>query len=126
MRILCMSTAERGRGVFAVRDLEAGDVLEDCPVLEIPRTEEEWVTKSFLSDYVFEWGPEFDRMAFVLGLGMMYNHSYEPNARYVHVQEMGLIRFVAIQRIKTGDEITINYNFDPASKEKVWFEVKGQ
>ena len=57
----------------------------------------------------------------MLGFGSLYNHSYEPNAKYVRRVSKRVVEFVAIKDIKKGQEITVNYNFgDPDDKSKPW------
>jgi SET domain-containing protein len=73
-----------------------------------------------LGNYVFVW--EDNKFAVALGYGSLYNHSYEPNAKYIRKKDK--ILFQAIKDIKSGEEITINYNGNPKSQDKVWFDVK--
>ena len=70
----------KGRGVFARRSIEAGEVIETCPVLVLPADSVEDVSAG-IGGYVFEWG--HGKLALALGYGSLYNHSYRPNARYV-------------------------------------------
>ena len=62
------------------------------------------------------------QVVIALGYGSMYNHSYEPNAKYKRNFSNQTITFVAIKPIKKREEITVNYNGDPINQEKVWFE----
>ncbi len=109
----------KGRGVFARRTIAKGEVFETCPVLVL--------TKDAIPDYahgigpyVFEWGE--GKLALTLGFGSLYNHSYKPNARYDDVGPQAKA-FTALRTIAAGEEITVNYNGDPARKKKVWFDV---
>ncbi|PJE76536.1 hypothetical protein COV05_04170 [Candidatus Uhrbacteria bacterium CG10_big_fil_rev_8_21_14_0_10_48_16] len=52
----------------------------------------------------------------------LYNHSYEPNAKYDKDFVNNRIVFTSVKTVKKGEEITVNYNGDPDKKEKVWFE----
>ena len=61
-------------------------------------------------------------MALALGYGSLYNHSYQPNARYD--DESGQTKvFTAIRDIEAGEEITVNYNGEPEDESPVGFEV---
>lgn len=104
----------KGRGVYAVSTIEAGQLVEECPLLLIPRD------IAALHDYVFEWN---DRQAIALGYGTLYNHSYRPNAIYTKDFEAAKLRFFARQLIAPGEEISVNYNGDPTDTTPVWFEV---
>ena len=66
--------------------------------------------------YVFEWGE--GKVALALGFGSLYNHSYRPNARYNDVGPQAKA-FQALRDIAVGEEITVNYNGEPARRRKV-------
>lgn len=111
----------KGRGVFARRFIAEGEIIETCPVLVVPtgevRSGPAWTR---LGEYCYEWGQ--GSVALALGYGSLYNHSYEPNARYEDVGRRAK-RFVAIRDIAAGEEITVNYNGEPGDRSPVWFDV---
>lgn len=108
---------KKGRGVFARYDIAEGTEVERCPVLVIPESD---IWYSTLADYVFEWGD--GTVGLTLGYGSMYNHSFQPNARYEDVGRQSKA-YIAIRDIEAGEEITINYNGDPDDTTSVGFEV---
>lgn len=108
-----------GTGVFAGRDFDEGDVIEQCPVLLIDADEAPDVAGTMLGNYVYEWD---DGYALALGYGSLYNHDRHPNARYEMDDEAVEITIVAWRRIRAGEEIFINYNGDPEVTKPVWFE----
>ena len=77
-----------GRGVFAVTEIAAETTLERVPVLLIPREQVFGDTAAAsrairISWYVFDWpGTRRDYVALSLGYGSIYNHSFEPNAKW--------------------------------------------
>jgi len=73
-----------------------------------------------LASYCFEWGE--GTLALALGYGSLYNHSYQPNARYDDPGGQSMV-FTAIEDIAPGDEITINYNAEPLDQSPVGFKV---
>ncbi len=109
----------KGRGVFARRPIEEGEVIETCPVLVLPAGSIEDFSEG-LGTYVFEWGR--GKLALALGYGSLYNHSYQPNARYADLPDRTKL-FTAIRNIAAGEEITVNYNGKPDDKTPVGFEV---
>ena len=116
-------TRGKGRGVFAREFIAEGTVFERCPVLVIPNDEVmEEAAGGVIQAYVFHWGR--DTVALALGFGSMYNHSYQPNARYDDVGRMTKI-FTAVRDIQPGDEITVNYNGCEDDQTPVWFDVIG-
>ena len=71
----------KGRGVFARRLIHDGEVIERVPVLVLPVGETRTASgPTRMSGYCFEWGR--GTVAVALGYGSLYNHSYQPNARY--------------------------------------------
>jgi uncharacterized protein len=107
----------RGRGVFAKVDIPSETVFERVPLLVF---ETEQLEDSELMDYVFIWGKK--TVAIALGYGSLYNHSYTPNARYY--DGPGRIKvFMTLRTIRAGEEILVNYNGDPKSRDKVEFDV---
>ena len=111
-----------GQGVFAARDIEAGEVIEVCPIILFPKEQLPYVRQTVLDDYYFDWGEEGEWYALCLGYGSLYNHSYQPNAEYGMDFEARTIDFYCIKDIPAGSEILINYNGDVDSQTKVWFE----
>jgi uncharacterized protein len=111
----------KGRGVFARRAIPEGEVIETCPVLVVPTVEVRSGTAwTRLGEYCFEWGR--GTVALALGFGSLYNHSYEPNARYEDIGGRTKL-FVALRDIAAGEEITVNYNGEPKDRSPVWFDV---
>lgn len=111
-----------GRGVFCGVDLKAGEVIEICPVLVVPKNETGLLDKTVLYNYVFIWGNDDKEGAIVFGYGSMYNHAYEPNAEYKADYGDDTFIVLALKDITAGDEICINYNGDPGNKKLVWFD----
>ena len=113
-----------GRGVFSGEVLEDGDLIEICPALVLPENDLPVIHGTRLHDYYFLWGDEQKQCAIALGYGSLYNHSYEPNARYLIDYEQDTIDFYCIRRIGPSDEITVNYNGEPSDDTPVWFHKK--
>ncbi len=110
------------RGVFSSESIPKGSVIEICAVIIIPKEEMEDLKKTALYNYYFDWDEEEHNGAIALGYGSLYNHAYQPNAEYVLDYNMNTITFYAYKNIEVGEEITINYNGDPANQAKVWFD----
>lgn len=72
-----------------------------------------------LEDYVYEYG--INHSAVVLGYGMLFNHSYEPNATYEINFDKHTFDYYAYKDIKAGEEILINYNGEVDDYEPLWF-----
>lgn len=126
------ATKGRGaRGVYARRDIAIGEIVERSPVILIPKNQVFGDTKhaqnaARISWYVFTWHVPTKReyVALALGYGSIYNHSFTPNAIYRCVAPDAM-EYVAIAPIKAGDEVTINYNGDPADQTPMAFALAG-
>ena len=115
------TSGAKGRGVFARRRFNHGDLIERAPVILLP--DEQWLEmeKTSLSNYYYNWNEHGSVLA--LGYGSLYNHSYKPNAVYVKHFSALLIDYVALRDIAEGEEITINYNGHPEDRRPLWFET---
>jgi uncharacterized protein len=111
----------KGRGVFARRLIYDGEVIERVPVLVMPVGETRTASgPTRMSGYCFEWGR--GTVAVALGYGSLYNHSYQPNARYDDESGQSKV-FRAIRDIAPGEEIVVNYNGEPGDETPVWFKL---
>ena len=93
-----------GRGVFATRHFDTGDAVECCPTLELPGDQ----VVGQLGDYVFGSNEHEDDVILLLGYGMLYNHSSEPNAEYVQ-EAPRVIMFQTLRAVEPGEELFIDY-----------------
>lgn len=112
------------RGMFCATFIPEGSIIEICPVIFVPAGEMKTLKKTSLFDYYFLWGEDEKSGAIALGYGSIYNHSYQPNARYYVDFKALTIEIFAIKDIEAGEEITFNYNGDPEDQSKVWFEIE--
>ncbi|MFT8323137.1 MAG: SET domain-containing protein [Bacillus sp. (in: firmicutes)] len=114
-----VSDGEFNRGVFATCDIKKGTLLHEAPVIPYPNEQHQHIEKTLLADYAFEYG--INHTALLLGYGMLFNHSYEPNATYDINFDQHTFDFYAYKDIKAGEEILINYNGDVDDQEPLWF-----
>ena len=115
-----------GRGVFAKRDIKKDEIIESCPIIEVPKHDVSNLRESILVTYFFYFGKNRKRLAIALGFGSIYNHTYKPNASFKIKQTKEIIDFIALNDIKKDDEITFNYCNCSKHKDKknpLWFEV---
>ena len=124
-------TAEKGRGVFTHERIPSNTVIEIAPVIVMQATDREYLDKTLLHDYIFEWGNgkkinagQSGTCAMALGLIPIYNHSYKSNCEYFMDFDDDTIMVKTVRVIKQGEELTINYNGDWDDGKKIWFDVK--
>lgn len=120
-RLKVKPTRRKGRGVFANCRIKKGETIETAPVIVLSSREAALIAKSSVENYCYEWGPNSNRTALVLGLGCFYNHSYRPNAEYRYQFKRKAIVFFALKNIAKGEEITHNYNGSPSDQTPIRF-----
>ncbi len=111
-----------GRGIFARAAIKKGEIIEQCPVLEIPEHDAANINTSIMVTYIYYLGKNKERLMLALGFGSIYNHSDQPNAKYKEIYKDKLINFIAINEIKKDEEITVNYSQGrQKDKSPLWF-----
>ena len=116
-------SGKKGRGIFTSSNLKKGTVVEIAPVIVMNNSERQWIDKTILHDYIFEWGGKKKQCCMALGWVPLYNHSYQSNCEYEMDYKNELIQIVTIRNIKKGEELFINYNGEWNNEKKVWFDV---
>lgn len=117
-------TANKGLGVFALKDFQDGEIIESAPVLIFDTKGRKNLEKTQLSHYIYPWRSTRGA-ALVFGYGSVYNHSYSPNADWKQNFKTKSMVYRAIKNIKNGEEITVNYNGEPDEQTPIdWFDVK--
>ena len=114
----------KGRAMFTSQRIAANILIESSPVLIMNKSDREFLDKTLLHDYIFEWGARKDKCCVALGYLSLYNHSYKSNCEYFMNFEAEIIEIKTVRIIEKGEELTINYNGDWNSRKKVWFDVK--
>ncbi|RDZ13840.1 SET domain-containing protein-lysine N-methyltransferase [Priestia megaterium] len=120
IKVSAISDGEFNRGVFAKQDIKKGTLIHEAPVIAYPNKEHDFIEKTTLADYAFEYG--VNHTAILLGYGMLFNHSYTPNATYEINFDNHTFDFYAYTDIQAGEEILINYNGDVDDQELLWFD----
>ena len=104
-----------GYGVFANADIEIGEILEECHFISIGGTslreeDKAFLSKNDLGKYMFRFPRNtMQEIAWVLGIGSIYNSSPKPNANWETNEKRRLFIFKSIKNIQKGEEILINY-----------------
>lgn len=127
-----LRSEERGRGIYTAIDINKGDLIESAPVIILSPEERKVIHKTILHDYYFIWNPDQQEgdvdvekcgCAIALGYGSLYNHSEEANANFIMDYENNRIDFEALRDIKSGEEITIDYQDGELGDFGLWFDV---
>lgn len=98
-----------GKGVFASRDLEAGETLAVSHVTLLHHNEQ---LPEALATLEFPWDDEYYALC-LSDVGSFFNHDRQFNAKVLHQDKGALTQtFVATRLIKKGEEVFIFYNDD--------------
>ena len=124
-QFLCVCISEnKGRGVFTTALIKAATVIEVSPVIVMKKEDRVHLDKTLLHDYIFEWGALKDQCCMALGLVPVYNHSYQSNCEYFMNYDDQTIMVKTVRDIKSGEELTINYNGDWNDEARIWFKAE--
>jgi SET domain-containing protein len=106
---------QKGRGVFARRDIKKGEVLEIAPV--IPMASKAVMPGETPDGYLLMWQDDVkgQEHALVLGYVMLYNHSDTPNIGMTSDFDAQTITVTALRPIKCGEELAWDYSCE------IWF-----
>ncbi len=114
----------KGRGVFCKQFIAKDEVFETAPVIVLPAQDYDTAAASALCDYFFNFDKQQGTLALVLGFGSLYNHAVYSNAGYNLDKETKIMQYYALEAIKPGDEICINYAGEYGKEYKEWFEAR--
>lgn len=97
-----------GSGGFAIRDFQANEIVEVCPLVKIPY---EHIKNNELNDYVFslKGGADEGYTACVLGYGAVYNHDDNPSLTYEYTDNKKFMVYKTTRAVNNGDELTVSY-----------------
>jgi hypothetical protein len=119
----------KGRGVFAARNIELGEVIEVCHVVQLITPFLELPVE--LQRMVFDWEAmaQIENMcALALGFGSLYNHNNPANANCNAGVDATTLIISAHRNIEHHEEITINYSGSPGeaiAEADSWFSGNG-
>lgn len=116
-----------GRGVFVDQDLLPGEIIEQCPVVQPLDRSRKMLVDPEYTKYFFswpglcqDWKKEVDERGYldvnqisylvcVLGYGMIYNHSSNPNVIFEVDSTNNVVEFRAKRKINANEELLICY-----------------
>ncbi|NOT12965.1 MAG: SET domain-containing protein-lysine N-methyltransferase [Methylococcaceae bacterium] len=121
----------KGRGVFAARAFQKGEIIEEAPLLIINKPFLEIPEELKYVAFGWPFDPEMpNAFALVLGYGSLYNHSSPANVWYHADPNFTHMQYVAVRDIEIDEELTINYNLNDEQggindTEGRWFKDRG-
>ena len=114
--VVKMSNPQMGLGVFATEDIEVGELIERCPMIQMNWRShylgDSQITKYLYSDKgcnCMECQIHGHHMFMVLGYGMIYNHQDDPNTEWRFNYRNLIGDVVARKPIKANKEIFVSY-----------------
>jgi len=121
--LVILPSKERGRGVFTMEDISAGEIIEISPVIVMQSADRQHIDKTVLHDYIFEWPGTEKKCCMALGYVPIYNHAYQANCEYEMDNENDLITIKTVRDIQKGEELFLNYNGEWNDSRPVWFQA---
>jgi SET domain-containing protein len=99
----------KGMGVFAIKQIKLGEIIEECHLVTLPT--KRWEKSRILDNYRFCYpqGDDWQEYVLPLGYGCIYNHSDNNNAMWRNHPTFRAFQFYAVKDIEPGDEICTNY-----------------
>ena len=116
------NTKKYGRGLYATRNFKKGEIIEVSPVVTLDKMDTKTICDTAINMYVFGWSK--DCSAFALGNGSLFNHSKKSNVSYMNSFRTKEIVFTANKKIKRGQQLFIDYGYDPKYSIKITKENK--
>ncbi|KAF2862767.1 SET domain-containing protein [Piedraia hortae CBS 480.64] len=111
-----VSDTPKGRAIYANEPIPSGTIIDTCPVLVLPSSEEEFIRKTQLWHYTYHWpgsDPATICQAVVFGLGSLFNHSRRnQNVGWMRNLEKQTITYTALRDIEKGEELCVSYGDD--------------
>lgn len=124
-RLIVKKTPDMGRGVFALRDIEEGEIIMKDPVLLVPKDETYHAAKTIVNLYFFAWDAKHSALA--LGLGSLLNCNNEDyNVGYFNDSQKQKIVFVSRKKIKKGEQLMTKYGYDPKGEYDKYLSKKSE
>ena len=121
-------TPNHGRGVFAVRDFAAGELVDTAPV--ILGSGDRGLVPGWIERFLYDWraigGTGADH-AVALGYGSLYNSSTHASLTFRAAESNDAIEFHAGRDISAGEQLTINYSSlhgEADSDDNRWFDER--
>ena len=117
-------TKTKGRGLFCLTDIRAGEELEATPTLILHEKEHKFAEKTILRDYVFSVDGISKKLrdrlkvlkteeasGVIMGIASFCNHDENPNAEVLWEERGGSLYHVlrASRKIPKGTEICTSY-----------------
>ncbi len=107
IRVGISTIPNAGLGMFANEDIRQGSLIESCPMLFVEPAHLH--VENPLWKYVFNSRCHYpNKTTVVFGYCSIYNHSEHPNVHYIQDCDR-IMRLIAIQEIRRGEEMFINY-----------------
>lgn len=106
-------TKNMGRGVFATKNIKLGQIILEDDLLVF--SQEDRTVPFIFYDFLYDG----TKSAVALGISSLFNHSENPSVDYNIKKSKTIPKIVihALRNIKKGEQLFINYGYDPITGE---------
>jgi uncharacterized protein len=104
-----------GYGVYTIKDLKAGTLIEECHHIKL--TEQDGENSMFDVRFKYPRNGIFEYYTVPLGFGCIYNHMDKNNCDWRTNPKTSLFEFFTIKDITAGSELFTNYG-------ELWWNVR--
>eukprot|EP00455_Lapot_gusevi_P051048 TRINITY_DN7520_c0_g1_i2.p1 TRINITY_DN7520_c0_g1~~TRINITY_DN7520_c0_g1_i2.p1 ORF type:complete len:156 (+),score=37.33 TRINITY_DN7520_c0_g1_i2:56-469(+) len=115
-RLVVRKTPTRGKGVFTLDAITAGQVVDVAHIIALTEEEYKAIERTNLYNYVYAWPDHGRGAAVATGFGSHFNHSKNPSLLHMYDYEKETITYIAKRDIESGEELKISYG------DELWFE----
>ena len=107
-----------GRGLVTTKPIKKGSVILTVETIELNRKDSKIITQTLLDCY--NYATSHGKSCIALGLGSLFNHSENENVDFSIIKRRGriMIQYTALRHIKAGQQLFINYGYDPTKSTK--------
>ena len=111
-------TKVSGRGLYATRDFRKGECIIHAPCISFSASDTTALMNTKLAHYMFD-AEQGGMTLFPLGHAMLFNHNQEQyNVEWV-IDGLEYIDFTATRDIKSGEELLVDYGYEPINNIKL-------
>jgi hypothetical protein len=105
----------KGRGLVAEKNIKAGEIILTNPVIHLSDVDSMIINQTILKDYVFGGMTDNDNLLIIGPISLCNHAGKKRNCETYMTPQMAVLK--ARVDIQKGEELTIDYGYDPTNDE---------